>query len=287
MPKNHLIYDVGAHKGEDTDFYLKKGFSVIAIDASPPLCSQLSCRFSDYLQRGKLTIVNVAVTQQSGVVDFYIDSTNSIWGTTKLDWVMRNKWIGGGAINKITVKSLPLSDLMEDYGVPRYCKIDIEGNDLNAIKSLANSPMVPQFISIESEKHDWAALVEQFQIMQALGYKRFKIIDQLYTWLQKCPQPSLEGRYCDHVFEFGSSGMFGNELPGKWLDIFEALELFKGIFRGYALNGDNGAFGRRSDLFHLLGRVQSRVARIRGNRTYVNPAYVFPPASWYDTHAAL
>jgi hypothetical protein len=123
--------------------------------------------------------------------------------------------------------------------------------------------------------------------MQTLGYKRFKIIDQLHVWLQKCSLPALEGGYCEHTFEFGSSGLFGNELPGRWLDIFEALEIFKGIFRGYALNGDNGVFGRRSDLFHLLGRLMSRMARLRGRRGYINPAYCFPPASWYDTHAAL
>jgi len=35
MTEGGLIYDVGDHKGEDTEFYLKKGFSVIAIDSSP------------------------------------------------------------------------------------------------------------------------------------------------------------------------------------------------------------------------------------------------------------
>jgi FkbM family methyltransferase len=287
MPTGDLIYDVGAHKGEDTDFYLKKGFSVIAIEASPQLCVGLSQRFLDYIQQGQLTVLNIAVTERTGTVAFYIDQKNSIWGTTKSDWVARNKRIGGGRISKIRVESAPLSDLMKKHGVPRYCKVDIEGNDLEALKSLANAPVAPTFISVESEKHDWRQLVEQFSIMQTIGYNRFKIIDQLYVWLQKSPQPALEGRYCDHTFEFGSSGLFGNELPGRWLDIFEALELFKGIFRGYALNGENGVFGRRSDLFHLLGRLQSRMARLRGQRTYINPAYCFPPASWYDTHAAL
>ncbi len=27
-----LLYDVGMHKGEDTDYYLKKGFKVIGIE---------------------------------------------------------------------------------------------------------------------------------------------------------------------------------------------------------------------------------------------------------------
>ncbi len=32
-----LIYDVGMHKGEDADYYLKKGFRVIGFEAIPEL----------------------------------------------------------------------------------------------------------------------------------------------------------------------------------------------------------------------------------------------------------
>ena len=32
-----LIYDVGFHQGEDTAFYLKKGFLVVAFEAHPRL----------------------------------------------------------------------------------------------------------------------------------------------------------------------------------------------------------------------------------------------------------
>lgn len=35
--KPNLIYDVGLHRGEDTDFYLKKGFHVVALEANPEL----------------------------------------------------------------------------------------------------------------------------------------------------------------------------------------------------------------------------------------------------------
>ena len=30
--KPNLIYDVGLHHGQDTDFYLKKGFDVVAFE---------------------------------------------------------------------------------------------------------------------------------------------------------------------------------------------------------------------------------------------------------------
>jgi FkbM family methyltransferase len=61
-----LIYDVGAHKGEDTEFYLKKGFSVIALEALPQLCIALSQRFLEEIQQGNLTIINIAVTHKRG-----------------------------------------------------------------------------------------------------------------------------------------------------------------------------------------------------------------------------
>ena len=42
-----LVYDVGLHKGEDTEYYLKKGFRVIAIEANPQLISECKARFRE------------------------------------------------------------------------------------------------------------------------------------------------------------------------------------------------------------------------------------------------
>jgi 16S rRNA A1518/A1519 N6-dimethyltransferase RsmA/KsgA/DIM1 with predicted DNA glycosylase/AP lyase activity len=66
-PKETLIYDVGAHKGEDTRFYLAKGFSVVAIEASPELCASLQNEFPAYVKNGMLNILNAAVAEASGV----------------------------------------------------------------------------------------------------------------------------------------------------------------------------------------------------------------------------
>ena len=52
-----LIFDVGAHKGEDTTFYLKKGFKVIAVEANPALAQGLRDRFQWAIEPGQLTVV--------------------------------------------------------------------------------------------------------------------------------------------------------------------------------------------------------------------------------------
>ena len=36
-PRKNLIFDIGMHIGQDTEFYLKKGFCVVAVEANPKL----------------------------------------------------------------------------------------------------------------------------------------------------------------------------------------------------------------------------------------------------------
>ena len=165
---DEIIYDVGAHKGEDTEFYLKKGFAVVAIEAIPELCASLEQKFSKFLLEGQLKILNVAVSTMAGPVDFYIDEKMGN-GTSNPDWVARNRFLGGGKTRKISIATRPLVDIIKEYGVPRYCKIDIEGNDLDALKSLIGSPETPPFISVESEKRDWHRLMEEFLAFRELG----------------------------------------------------------------------------------------------------------------------
>jgi FkbM family methyltransferase len=286
MVDEQLIYDVGAHKGEDTEFYLKKGFRVVAVEAVPEFCSFLEQKFAKFLQDGQLKILNVAVSERVGSIDFYINETDSVWGTAKLDWVARNKALGSDRIHRIKVEARPLLDIINEHGVPRYCKIDIEGNDLDALKTLIGSKGLPPYISIEAEKRDWNMLMNEFLTFRELGYSRYKIVDQTLINLQKCSRPAREGRDCDHIFQDGSSGLFGEELPGTWLALPEAIEAYRHIFRGYALNGDNGMFKGRFSIFRALGRIQATAARVRNFTGYINPANILPPPAWYDTHAA-
>jgi len=41
-----LIFDLGANHGEDTEFYLSKGFRVVSLEANPDLVSRLQHKFS-------------------------------------------------------------------------------------------------------------------------------------------------------------------------------------------------------------------------------------------------
>lgn len=53
---SQLIYDVGAHRGEDTDFYPAKGFRVVAVEANPLLSGKLREKFRSQLDDGTLAL---------------------------------------------------------------------------------------------------------------------------------------------------------------------------------------------------------------------------------------
>src|SRR5688500_13122165 len=68
-----LIYDVGLHNGDDSAYYLAKGFRVVAIDANPDLCKACRRRFASEISAGQMTILNVGVGEVEGISDFHIN----------------------------------------------------------------------------------------------------------------------------------------------------------------------------------------------------------------------
>ena len=66
MRRNNLVFDVGLHRGEDTRFYLAKGFDVVAVEAMPDLARRAAEELRDYVDSGQLVIENVAIAEEAG-----------------------------------------------------------------------------------------------------------------------------------------------------------------------------------------------------------------------------
>ena len=149
--KTNLIFDVGLHKGEDTDFYLKKGYDVVAFEANSDLISQCKVRFHSQIEESKLIIVEGAIAPASmgQRVTFYKNLKNSVWGTIRPQWAQRNEKRGAGSIS-LEVDRVDIAEAFKKYGIPFYLKIDIEGADLLVLDALRGFADRPQYISIKS-----------------------------------------------------------------------------------------------------------------------------------------
>jgi FkbM family methyltransferase len=261
-----LIFDVGLHVGQDTAFYLKKGYRVVAVEANPELCQKAEDRFHQAIQDGRLLLVNKAITSKPGPVTFYRNLDKSVWGTVDPAWAERNIRLGTRN-ESITVEGVTIDQLLRQYGVPYYLKIDIEGLDMVCVEGLTAMESRPRYVSIESTKDSFPELRREIDTFLRLGYDRFKIVNQERVPRQVSPNPAQEGQYVDHRFEFDATGLFGEEAPGRWLSAEQTIDAYRPIFLRYALLGDEGV---------VQNRIIKRLLRSVGLN-----------ACWYDTHARL
>jgi hypothetical protein len=68
-------------------------------------------------------------------------------------------------------------------------------------------------------------------------------VPQLGVPDQICPSPAREGEYIDYRFPPNASGLFGKELPGRWLSAEEANTQFRRLYRNIRMVGPhNGMF---------------------------------------------
>ncbi len=273
MRRKDLIYDVGMHVGEDTEYYLKKGFRVIAFEANPDLANFCRAKFLYYINDGRLVIVEGAIVDAEynlDTIDFYVNSKIVAWGTVSFLFAERN--VSFGTENTvIKVRAINFAECLKTYGVPYYLKIDIEGLDTACLEALKSINGRPAYISMESEKQHFEKLVSELSLLSELGYDRFQAIDQTKVERQIVPFPPREGIYVTHVFQDGSSGLFGEELPGEWKSADHVLTEYKRIFFGYKIFGDYGLAQK-----YLPVKVLRKALRITLRRQI---------PGWYDTHA--
>jgi FkbM family methyltransferase len=256
-----LIYDVGMHNGDDSAYYLHRGFNVVAVEADPDLAEAAKARFAKEIASGRLTIVNAAIADKRGEADFWICEQLRVWNSFDKSIASRN----GLPCHSVKVQTIPLRDLFSKHGVPFYLKLDIEGNDHIAAADVSCQD-APEFISLEINSAD------DFWLLRSKGYKRFKCIQQGYFKQVLSPRLSLKSAVnaCvtrlkskpmmnyvreaiqsrrtvreapsepeNWVFSPGSSGPFGNETSGEWQSFEEALHAWLSQQLGHNLGYRN------------------------------------------------
>ncbi|WP_158292477.1 FkbM family methyltransferase [Paracraurococcus ruber] len=222
-PQPDLIFDIGLHRGLDTDVYLRKGFRVVALEARPDFCAEVAARFAAEVEAGRLTVVPCALYPRGGEsIAFWVNPEKDDWGSIDRAWAAK----AGHAVTEITVPTITLSELFDRHGVPRYLKCDVEGMDEECIRQLLLDGRRPDFVSAEASSFDLICL------LRACGYDRAQLVNQALLWDVRPPEPPREGRHAAVQFTGHHSGLFGRELdPRRWTSFQEAAERWSDYFR--------------------------------------------------------
>jgi FkbM family methyltransferase len=140
-----LIFDVGLNVGQDTAFYLSRGYRVVAIEADPILAEAARKRFCLAIEAGNLEIVNAGIAAHEGIAEFWICDGKSEFNSFHKDIGARD----GYPHHRIEVPTVRFASVLERFGTPHFLKIDIEGNDVLCLGDLSPSSL-PRFISVEA-----------------------------------------------------------------------------------------------------------------------------------------
>jgi FkbM family methyltransferase len=262
-----LVYDVGLHKGEDSSFYLAKGYRVVAFEANPELVDLCRTRFSAEITSGQLTLVEGAISATTEPMVRFYTHPNTVWGTTDEKFVARNRILGLPEPKDVPVVNF--ANMLRSTGIPSFLKVDIEGADKLCIEALLGFDERPASVSIESSK-DWAGLEAEFSLLDRLGYDLFAVVQQAGVPGSELVTLTLSGSPLRFRFEDNASGAFGSEI-GPWLGRAEAIERYKRVFLAYRLLGDDSLIRKTK-----LGRgLRGQLAKWTG----------WPLPGWFDTHA--
>jgi FkbM family methyltransferase len=262
---NDLIYDVGMHNGDDTAYYLARGFRVVAIEADPVQAKAGCARFAKEIEAGRLVILNIAIAETERIAEFWVNETSPQLNSFNREAAARF----GNNVHSISVPCTRLDLLLLQYGVPHYLKIDIEGNDIVCCQQLTPD-LRPKYVSVEM----WQ--IELLLRLRDIGYDRFMLVNQRTlrpvsshnipthvrvlrrihraanyrlsdrsvalrlarfvaasilrgasgVGLWGSPPPFRSKALPKWSFEEGCSGTYGEDLPDKWMDWKEVAYLW-------------------------------------------------------------
>jgi FkbM family methyltransferase len=243
------------HNGDDTAFYLHQGFRVIAIEANPELADLGKRRFSSQINSGRLIILNVGIAERTGTGTFWICDDLTVWSSFEEKLMSKT----GKEHHAVEIQTRRFSEILEEYGIPFYLKVDIEGSDHLCLRDWVGRPL-PRFISVEAESGEndddpatAPAGVENLSLLHSMGYRRFKLVRQsdftpeaeseIEAFTQRVVKSAAHGklrlpglsRLAKHLtsheqlcrkhgyrFSTDSSGPWGDGAPGVWLSYDQA-----------------------------------------------------------------
>ncbi len=215
-----LIMDIGVSEGNDTAFYLAKGFRVIAVEADANTCLHLRRRFTAEIASGALQLLHFVADGTFGTpVDFFSHQIHQgISAIRKHDL----PHLADGYVREDAV-TIDWKTLLAQQGLPRYVKIDIEGNEEAFLRGMASGDALPEFISVECH------VLEPVELLYGLGYRRFRLVDQNPPGGFRLPAKQIEGRHVELSGFQHASGPFGLDVfgDGEWLDFEQMREAWE------------------------------------------------------------
>jgi FkbM family methyltransferase len=155
-----LCFDVGCHTGNRAKSWLSLNAEVVAFEPQPYFIGHLKNRFKS---ESKFKLIEKGVGSQVGELSLMISSLYPTISTFSNKWkeVVVSK-LPGKVYDESTMVSVTTLDTMISlYGIPSFCKIDVEGHELEVLLGLSHKIPTLSFEFFSEEKESVLACIER------------------------------------------------------------------------------------------------------------------------------
>ncbi|WP_234906029.1 FkbM family methyltransferase [Affinirhizobium pseudoryzae] len=148
-----LVFDIGAHVGSRSRTLLQLGARVVAVEPQPLFADFLH----KHLEKDLVALERVAVGRESGEIDLHISSRHPTVTSISTSFVETAAKTPGFASvewdRTLKVPMVTLADLVQRYGMPDFCKIDVEGAEADILNGVDEPLPLVAFEYIPSMPH--------------------------------------------------------------------------------------------------------------------------------------
>ncbi|WP_043499439.1 FkbM family methyltransferase [Georgenia sp. SUBG003] len=166
-----LAFDVGSHVGTRLRAFRTLGTRVVAVEPQPDLVAVLRRLYG---RDPLVTVETCAVGARTGTATLQIATRTPTVSTVAPSWIdeVRSdpRFTAVRWDQELTVPLTTLDSLVERHGEPRFCKIDVEGSELDVLLGLSRPLPALSFEYLAVVSHRAAACVER---LAELGSYRF------------------------------------------------------------------------------------------------------------------
>jgi FkbM family methyltransferase len=128
-----LVFDVGANVGNRVESFLHIGCKVVAVEPQTECIATLREKFGT-----RINIVEKGLGEKEEEKTLYIadESTISSLSEEWIEKVKESRFSKHQWNKKVQIKLTTMQHLIGQFGVPAFCKIDVEGFELEVLKGL-------------------------------------------------------------------------------------------------------------------------------------------------------
>jgi FkbM family methyltransferase len=171
IQEGDLCFDLGAHTGNRSDVWLSMGARVVAIEPQD-LFAKLILRKLGYFENFRL--LQLAVGETPGKANLRISNRHPAISTISENWLKVMKDFDPSVVFEdsveVTVTTLDL--IIKEFGVPKFCKIDVEGFEEKVLLGLSKAIPALSFEFFPTTLHRAVICIDR---LEELG-------EYLYNW---------------------------------------------------------------------------------------------------------